>query len=281
VSDHAYEVGRVPGAEQDNGVNHAVEQSAPTSPRQLIPGCLRPSSIPIGAVGRSMLARSSAGGRRPSSVRLVDRKIGAGEDRSVPERDEIVRISNGGGSGSGAPAPPPPAKVTPKGPSASLTLTGDAYSDSATDSTKNIRYNVTWSGGAKEDYLIVQWVKGYIKDSKGKPLKATQYGKETDVDFADWRIDSVDEDPAYWSNASGRWNYTVDGPNKFSATDAPGPVKTSWGVGAEAKVDFKTAVYKSADVPMKTTGTIAATPLSSFQPWAFHVVVQADGKLKH
>jgi hypothetical protein len=169
----------------------------------------------------------------------------------------------------------------PKGPSASLTLTGDTYTDSATESNKEIKFNASWAGGAKEDYLIVQWVKGYMKDPKGKPYKARQYGKLTDIDFADWRIDSVDEDPAYWSNASGRWNYTVDGPDKFSAIDRPGPVYTSDGVGADTKLDYKTAVYKTADVPTKTTGTITATPLSSFQPWSFHVVVQGGGKFKH
>lgn len=288
MSDHAYEVDRAAGAKQNNGITHAVEQPTPAPPGRFLPDRLRPSSIPVGggAVGRSMQtppARLHSGNGRPSSVRFVDRKIGAGEDMSVPKPDDgIVRTSNEAGSGSGAPSPPPPPKVTPKASSASLTLSGDAnYADNATESTKNVKYNVTWAGGAKEDYLIVQWVKGYIKDPKGKPIKTTQYGKETKVDFADWRIDSVDEDPAYWSDASGRWNYTVEGPNKFSATDAPGPVKTSWGVGAEAKVDFKTAVYKTADVPTTTTGTIVATPLSSFKPWAFHVVVQADGKFKH
>jgi len=229
----------------------------PTSSRQTLPGRLRPSSIP-----------------------LVDPKISAAEARGAPEPDdEIDRSSNGvGGSGSGAPPPPRPPAATP---SASLALTGNTYTDSAAESHKNIKFNATWSGGAKEDYLIVQWLKGYSKNSDGTPRKVQMYGSDVDFDFADWQIDSVDADPAYWSDASGRWNYTVDGPNKFSATDDPGPVKASQGVGREAKVDFKTAVYKAADVPTTTTGTIAATPLSSFQPWAYHARVEAGGKFTH
>ncbi len=258
--------------------------------RQSLPGGLRPSSVPIdsdaaGGLSPRSESRSLAGDRRPSTF-PVKSEVRAAENVDEPELDdEMRRISNGGGSGSGAPPPPPPPPpppiATPKGPSASLALTGNTYTDSATESDKTVKYTATWSGGAKEDYIMVQWVKGYMKNPAGKPYKAKVYGKVAEINFADWVIDSTDEDPAYWSDATGRWTYTIEGPDKFSATDSPGPMYTSDGVGAESKLSYKMAVYKTADVPTKTTGTISATPLSSFQPWDYNVVVQGGGKFKH
>lgn len=83
--------------------------------------------------------------------------------------------------------------------------------------------------------------------------------------------------PAYWSDAGGRWKYKVTGANGFSATDAPGLIYTKDGVGAEAKVDFRMAVYKAKDVPTTTTRSISATPLSAFQPWSYRVGGSAEG----
>jgi hypothetical protein len=167
--------------------------------------------------------------------------------------------------------------------SASISVTGNgSYTDTATSSTKPVKFNVTWSGGAKEDYIIVNWIKGFMKNSSGTPYKVTMFGASVDYDFADWRVDSLDKDPAYWSSGGVRWNYTVDAASKFSATDGPGPMNDSDGKGAEAKVDFKTAVYKSADVGTNVAGpTIAATPLSSFDTWNYHVEVLGGGKFKH
>ncbi len=172
-------------------------------------------------------------------------------------------------------APPPPSH------GATFTLSGNSYADKGGESRKKIKFNATWKGGVKEDYIIVNWVKGHMKNSSGKPFKAKLYGKLAPIDFADWQVDSPDEDPAYWSLGGTRWRYTVDGPTKFSATDNPGPMGDSDGKGAEAKLDFKTAVYKSADVPTKTSGSISATPLSSFQPWDYHVTVLGGGKFDH
>lgn len=255
MSAYGYDVDRAPGAERAN----------------------EPDSV----VDRSLPPRGRASARRPSSVPVAR---DAAEDRGAPEPDdEFDRAQEGSGSESGTGAgsragPPPP---PPAAPTASLALTGDTYTDTAAESHKNIKYNATWSGGAKEDFVIVQWLKGYSKNADGTPRKVQMYDADVDFDFADWQIDSVDKDPAYWSDAGVRWNYTVDGPNKFSATDDPGPVKAAQGTGREAKVDFKTAAYKSADVPATTKGTIAATPLSSFQPWSYHVRVEADGSYKH
>ena len=177
----------------------------------------------------------------------------------------------------------PDAGVAAPTRSATLSVTGNgSYTDTATSSTKPVKFNATFTGGAKEDYIIVNWIKGSMKDSTGKPYKVTMFGASVDYDFATWRVDSLDKDPAYWSSGGVRWNYTVDAPNKFSATDSPGPMNDSDGKGAEAKVDFKTAVYKSADVGTNESGpTIAATPLSTFDTWEYHVQVEGGGKFKH
>ena len=165
---------------------------------------------------------------------------------------------------------------------ASLTITGNgSYQDTPTVSRKNVSFNVTWSGGKKEDYIIVNWLKGYMKNPKGKPYKVKMYGKWVGFNFSSWQVDSLDADPAYWSKGSTRWRYIVDGPNKFHATDSPGPMYTKDGKGAEAKVDFKTAVYRSADVPKTTTGSLSATPITPFRTWEYHVKVLGGGKFEH
>jgi hypothetical protein len=235
------------GARRDDGADRAAEQS-------------KSAKMPSAAAALALAPESRVA-----------------EDRGALEPDEEQRraANGGGGGGKSSSAPAPPPKST-----ASLALTGNAYADTATESKKDITFNATWSGGAKEDFIIVNWLKGYEKNGKGKAYKVKMYRSKVDFNFADWRVDSVDEDPAYWSNG-GRWNYDVDGPNAFSATDSPGPMNTSDGAGAEAKVSFKTAVYRSADVPTKTTGTIPATPLSSFQYWDYTVTVQGGGKFKH
>jgi Fe-S-cluster containining protein len=88
------------------------------------------------------------------------------------------------------------------------------------------------------------------------------YGSLVDFDFPAWQVDSVDADPAYWSAGGVRWNYAVDSANQFHATDDPHP--PSFATGVKARVQFKTAVYKSADVPAKTAASIAL-PIASPQ----------------
>ncbi len=166
-------------------------------------------------------------------------------------------------------------------PSATITIDNIGnYVDGAT-SAEEVKYNVAWSGGSQTDYIIVQWVKGYAKDPKGKFFKASLYGKTADINFADYQIDSVDPDPAYWSDPSGRWNYNVDGPGKFSGTDSPIRLGDADDKGAQARLDFKTGVYKSADVPTTTTGTISATPLTPLVAWSYYVTVLGGSKYDH
>lgn len=162
-----------------------------------------------------------------------------------------------------------------------MSVTSAGYVNSATESDKTVTFDAKWSGGAKEDYILVQWLKGSIKKPDGTPFKVKMYGSLVDFDFSAFQIDSVDADPAYWSDGGTRWLYDVGTGNHFSATDAPGPMKDSFGAGAKANVDFKIAVYKSADVPTTTTGSISATPLSSWHTWSYRVNVLGGGKFSH
>jgi hypothetical protein len=208
------------------------------------------------------------------------------DDATRPE-DDLRELQSDAGAPDARPPTPSPdggsdAGTKTPAPSASIAITGDgSYSDTAARSRKSVQFNVSWSGGHQEDFIIVNWVKGYMKDSTGKPFKAKLYGSTADINFADYQIDSPDEDPAYWSDSTGRWTYNVDGADKFSATDSPGPMNNSDGKGAQARLDFKTGVYKSSDVPTTTTGTISATPFGSLVMWTYYVNVLGGGKFDH
>jgi hypothetical protein len=206
---------------------------------------------------------ATARSRQDFSQAPAQAETGAAEDLDVLEPHDDVAVAQGPGA---------PDAGVPAAPSASLSVTGDgSYVDTATESRKNVKFEATWSGGSKEDYIIVNWLKGYMKKPDGTPFKVSMYGSLVDFNFAAWQVDSVDEDPAYWSSGGTRWRYNVDAVNKFSATDSPRP--PSFAMGTMARVDFKTAVYKSSDVPLKTSGSLAATPLSSFSPWTYYVQV--------
>lgn len=196
--------------------------------------------------------------------------------RTIPDTQNIEKLSDSGHSAAleDRTAPIADGDIVPLENSASMAITGNgAYVDTATESRKNVKFTATWTGGAKEDYIIVNWVKGYAKKADGTYFKAMLYGSAADINFSDWKVDSVDEDPAYWSNGGTRWRYTVDAANKFSATDSPIQMKMSAGEGTVARLDFKTAVYKSSDVPSTTTGTLAATPLSTFEAWSYYTKI--------
>ncbi len=268
-----------------------------------------PSPSPKRMISSASSARAGHDFRRISVHPPAQRSLESGRpDLDTPEPDEEIRLLAidrsaliGGGIGAGIGTPLGGALFGPvgamggallggalgagiaaaAGPKASLSIGGDRYVDTATESRKNVSFNVTWSGGKKEDYIIVNWVKGYMKNSKGKPFKAKLYGKLVDINFASWMVDSVDADPAYWSKGGVRWRYIVDGPHKFHATDSPGQLSTGDGVGAEAKLDFRTAVYRSADVPTTTTGSLSATPITPFRTWEYHAKVLGGGKFEH
>ena len=174
-------------------------------------------------------------------------------------------------SGSGT---SPAASGTP-----TLSLSNDTYNDTPTQSQKNIQFNVTLpSGHNPTDYALVNWVKGYARDSNGY-FQARVYGSVQDVNFPNWQVDSVDPDPVYWSQPTGRWNYNIT-PNGFNATDSPGPA-LSRELGAVYALNFKIGLYRLRDLPTTTTGSISATPISE-RPWQYSVVVNsATGAFSH
>jgi hypothetical protein len=239
------------------------------------------------AVANTPLSDSLGHAMTKQGIRGLEWTRALQDDDATRPEDDLRELQIDAGTPDARPATPSPDGGSDAGPktgtpSASIAITGDgSYSDTATRSNKSVKFNVTWSGGHKEDFIIVNWVKGYMKDSTGKPFKAKIYGSTAEINFADYQIDSQDEDPAYWSDSSGRWNYDVDGADKFSATDNPGPMNNSDGKGAQARLDFKTGVYKSSDVPTKTTGTISATPFGSLVTWTYYVTVLGGGKFDH
>jgi hypothetical protein len=237
------------------------------------------------AAARHGVASPTRAGLRSAEAADSAREVQAEAGPASPTPDDELRLAQGGGGGGsgsgGASTGVSGGRTAPH--TASLSIAGDgSYTDNATESRKTVTFNATWSGGAaKEDFIIVNWLKGSMKKPDGNPYKVKMYGSSVDFDFSDWQVDSVDADPAYWSDGGVRWNYSVDAANKFSATDSPGPMYTRDGKGAKAALDFKTAVYKSADVPTTTTGTLSATPLSSFETWSYHVAVLGGGKFSH
>jgi hypothetical protein len=175
----------------------------------------------------------------------------------------------------GAPAPAPSAP--PAQPT--LKVSNDTYTDTAAASHKNIKFEATIPTSlTKTNYAFVNQLKGYEKSGSGSFFKVTMYGSLVDFNFPSWQVDSVDPDPVYWSDTSARWNYNTT-PTGFTATDDPGPALSSEH-GAKYAVHFKIGLYKLADLPTTTTGTISAKPIAE-QPWEYSVDVSSTGTFSH
>ena len=160
-----------------------------------------------------------------------------------------------------------------------LSLSGDTYTDSATESHKKIKFTATIPAGKDvKDYALVNKLKGSQKSGPSAYFKVKMYGSTVDFNFPSWQVDSVDPDPVYWSDSSARWNYTAES-SGFTATDDPGPALSSE-KGAVYAVNFNVGLYKLADLPVTTSGTISATPLAE-QPWQYSVKVGSDGSFSH
>lgn len=218
---------------------------------------------PVAAAGVQPLEPSGAA-PRPHAFKNV----------SVDAPPGNLRLQDAGAPDAGAPdaGAPAPAKPT-------LATSNDTYTDNASESRKNIKFNVTVpSGLTAKDYALVNFIKGSMKDGSGKYFKVKMYGKTVDANYSSFQVDSVDEDPVYWSDSSARWNYTTT-PTGFYATDSPGPALTSEH-GAVYALKFKIGLFKLADVPTTTSGTIAATAMQEV-PWDYSVVVSDKGTFTH
>jgi hypothetical protein len=183
--------------------------------------------------------------------------------------------------------PPPPTPAAPK-PAApkpapavpSLSLSNDAYVDAGNKSEKTIGFDVTVpSGLVATDYCLVNKLQGFAKEPSGSFSKAVMYGSTVDANFSTEQVDSVDVDPVYWSNSSARWNYTSTS-GGFRATDSPGTSDHSYEAGRIIAFKFKIGLYKLADVPTTTSGTISSTPITEL-PWQYSVSCDAAGKISH
>lgn len=160
-----------------------------------------------------------------------------------------------------------------------LAKSHDTYTDSATQSTKDIRFDVgVPSGGRAGDYALVNWLKGFMKDGAGSYFTLQLYGSTVNANLSSFQVDSMDADPVYWSDTGGRWNY-VSTPGGFYATDSPGPALSSEH-GAEYALQFQMGLYRLADLPTTTTGTLSATPLAMV-PWQYSVKVDSAGRFTH
>lgn len=159
-----------------------------------------------------------------------------------------------------------------------LSLQNNKYTDKGGTSRKIIKFNATIPKKKnKKDYVIVNWLKGYMKDEKGNPFKVWMYGNLVNFNFKKWQVDSVDKDPAYWSKGKTRWRYTST-KTGFFATDNPNP--PYWKDGVTCNVDFKVGLYKSKDVPKTTKGSMKASPIGSLLPWEFKAT-RTKGKITH
>jgi hypothetical protein len=188
--------------------------------------------------------------------------------------------SDAGDPGTANPQPQPmDTSAASKNPE--LSLSSDSYDDTgkADESHKNIKFSVKIpSGLEKKDYALVNKLKGHEKKGDGTYFKVKMYESTVDFNFSSFQVDSVDKDPVYWSDTSARWNYDASG-DGFSATDDPGPALSSEH-GAEYAVNFKLGIYKLADLPMTTTGSISATPIAE-KDWQYSVKVDDKGKFTH
>ena len=162
-----------------------------------------------------------------------------------------------------------------------LSVSNDTYDDTGTadESHKKIGFNVKVPTGLeKKDYALVNKLKGHEKAGDGKYFKVKMYESTVDFNFSSFQVDSLDKDPIYWSDSSARWNYNTTG-DGFSATDDPGQALSSEH-GADYAVNFKIGLYKLADLPTTTTGSISATPISE-KDWQYSVKVDDTGKFTH
>lgn len=260
-------------AHAPNATLYRSQRQPAAAPQPAMPRL--PAVIPLGSPAAHTFANVRVHTDRPPA--------------SPSPRPQIAQ-SDGARAQDGRPAvaqPPPPVPTPTPAPAApaapatpSLALENDTYTDSGNTSHKVIKFNVTVpSGLTARDYALVNKLKGHMKKADGTYWKVQMYGSLVDFNFTSEQVDSVDADPVYWSNSSGRWNYVTTSTG-FYATDDPGPPGHAFSPGDEAAVKFKIGLYRLADVPTTTTGTISATPLQEL-PWQYSVKAAADGTLSH
>lgn len=159
----------------------------------------------------------------------------------------------------------------------SFTVSNDTYTDTDTDCRKNIEFDCTVkSGSDPHRCVMVNWIQGTAKNKDGTFRKVKMFDTIVDYNFPKSRIDSLDKDPVYASNSSGRWNYSVTG-QTFSTTDSPGP--TVWVDGIDYDLKFNMCVYCIDDVSATSdeSGSGVKNPLQCYA-WVFKAKYDAGAK---
>jgi hypothetical protein len=154
---------------------------------------------------------------------------------------------------SGTPAPPttssPPISPIPcPTPSANTLERFWKASDSWNEATKEVEFRFKVTDDNPERYALVNFIKGYGKwltKEDGRYGYTQMFGEVVDDNFPNWSIDSLDEDPVYWSNSSARWNYFTIGADTASAVDKP-----SAPIGYQISADFKMCIYEIDSIPI-------------------------------
>ncbi|OGN22771.1 MAG: hypothetical protein A2918_01375 [Candidatus Yanofskybacteria bacterium RIFCSPLOWO2_01_FULL_42_49] len=143
-----------------------------------------------------------------------------------------------------------------------------------------------------ENYAFVQFIKGcqyQSTDNNNTTWVARDYFLERILfKHKNWVIDSIDSDPVYYSTPNSRhFNYKQDEEKTYGAnkptlpelyiTDRPG---TAFYISPTAKnisLAFKTCLYRTSDVPIKTTpdNINFAEPISCFY-WSSSWVYNHD-----
>jgi len=180
--------------------------------------------------------------------------------------------------------PPEPLDSLEKKPSCceftSFTASNDSYTDTDTDTRKNIRFTCSVKpGSAPKKCVMVNWVQGTAKNKDRTFRKAKVFDKIVDINFPKEQIDSIDKDPVYWSDAGGRWNYrfTVGTGDEFFAEDSPGP--QVWVDGMDYDLKYKMCLYCIDDVsPISDeSGSGVKNPLKCIN-WVFKARYDAAAK---
>ena len=106
------------------------------------------------------------------------------------------------------------------------------------------------------------------------------YGSTVPANYTNWVIDSVDDDPAYWSGYP-HYNHEWLGGNVYVVDDDPGPALSSE-TGCVYNVDFTIGLYCTNEVPRSGCAAqpSTGTPFDT-KTWDYKVSVTTNGTFTH
>ena len=167
-----------------------------------------------------------------------------------------------------------------------IVQTNNFYDDTTNtnESHKVIRhqFSPTPAGDAANHFCFVQRLKGSFKYADGSyMLIGTMYGNSNvPCNFTNWVIDSVDDDPAYWSGYP-HYNHESAGGNVYYVEDDPGPA-LSTETGCVYNVDFTIGTYCTNEVPANGCAAqpSTGTPFDT-AAWDYKVTVTTNGTFTH